>query len=140
MRKGIPYVRCHMSGAWDFLLWEIVHELVDAHAVPQWCWEHKWSGEQAPFDAYTIPAGPGVWQTMVTCVENLMGDLVHAIRCLAQQLEDRLETGSIVNGRNGLDVLENEDLRFLFIDILENMEEDSSSPLGICKTFLLACP
>ena len=72
-----------MSGAWDFLLWEIVDELVDAHAVPQWCWEHERSGEQAPFDAYTIPAWPGVWQTMVTCVENLMGDLVHAVRCLA---------------------------------------------------------
>ena len=77
---------------------------------------------------------------MVTCIENLMGDLVHAIRCLAQQLEDRLETGSIVNGRNGLDVLENEDLWFLFIYILENMEEDGSSALGICETFLLACP
>ena len=77
---------------------------------------------------------------MVACVENLMRDLVHAVCCFAQQLEDRLETGSIVNGRNGLDVLENEDLRLLFIDVLENMEEDSSSPFGICETFLLACP
>ena len=81
-----------MSSTWDCLLWEVINEFIDTHAVPQRGWKLKWSGEQAPFDAYTVPARPGVWQTMLTCVHDLVRNLVHAIGCFSQQLEDRLET------------------------------------------------
>ena len=81
-----------MSSTWDCLLGEIVHEIIDTHAVPQWCGKLKRSGEQAPFDAYTIPAGPGVWQTVVAGVQDLVRNLVHAVSCRLQQPKDRLET------------------------------------------------